>query len=308
MAALKSRMNAEPSTSQLPERIADCVQDVLGARPISTRRVSHQGCTPTERFVVALPDGATAFIKAAVSERTAGDLRREHFIYTQVRGPFMPQFLGWRDDGALPILLIENLEDAFWPPPWTRGHIETVQRTLSQVAATPAPPGLDSLETVRDELSGWRRVADDPRPFLSLQLCSARWLEAALPALLAASDAAVLEGDALLHIDVRSDNLCLRNEQAALIDWNHAARGNALVDVVGWLPSLHDEGGPAPDEIVGDEGADITALLTGYFASRAGLPPVSDAPRVRPLQLRQLAVALPWAARVLSLPPPDVGT
>lgn len=298
-------MNPEPTNSPLPERLSTCVQDVLGARPVSARLVSHQGCTPTERFIVALPDGATAFVKAAVNERTAGDLRREHFIYTQVRGPFMPQFLGWRDDGQLPVLIIENLENHFWPPPWSSEHIAAVRRTFSQVASTPAPPGLPSLETMRDGLSGWRRVADDPAPFLGLRLCSARWLEAALPILLAASDTAVLEGDALLHIDVRSDNLCIRNGQAVLIDWNHAARGNALVDVAGWLPSLHDEGGPAPDEIVGDEAADIAALLAGYWASRAGLPPIPDAPRVRPLQLRQLRVALPWAARASRLPPLD---
>jgi aminoglycoside phosphotransferase (APT) family kinase protein len=140
-------------------------------------------------------------------------------------------------------------------------------------------------------------------PFLRLHLCSHGWLDQALPILLAASEAVVLAGDALMHLDVRSDNLCLRGGQAILIDWNWAVIGNPELDVAAWLPSLHAEGGPAPEEILPDHGP-LAALLSGYWASRAGLPPIPDAPRVRELQLMQLRVALPWAARALGLPEP----
>jgi hypothetical protein len=48
----------------------------------------------------------------------------------------------------------------------------------------------------------------------------------------------------------------------------------------------------------------MAALVSGFFAARAGLPVIPQAPRVREVQRVQLAAALPWAARVLDLPPP----
>ena len=113
----------------------------------------------------------------------------------------------------------------------------------------------------------------------------------------------MLEGEAFLHLDVRSDNLCLRQGRAVLVDWNLAHVGNPLLDIVAWLPSLKLEGGPDPWELVPDSQG-FAALLAGFFASRAGLPPPPTAPRVREFQRRQAEVALPWAARELGLPPP----
>jgi len=89
-----------------------------------------------------------------------------------------------------------------------------------------------------------------------------------------------------------------------LIDWNFACLGNPMADVAAWLPSLHAEGGPAPDEILPDGAAEFAALLAGYFAAHAGRPEISEAPHVRTLQLSQARTALPWAARALGLPPP----
>jgi hypothetical protein len=45
--------------------------------------------------------------------------------------------------------------------------------------------------------------------------------------------------------------------------------------------------------------------MAGFFAGRTGLPAPPTAPQVRPFQLRQAEVALPWAARELDLPPPE---
>ena len=86
--------------------------------------------------------------------------------------------------------------------------------------STPPPDGLSRLAD--DPSWSWRDVAGDPEPFLGLGLCSAAWLDQALPAFLAASDPSLLDGDGLLHGDVRSDNLCIRDGQAVLVDWNWA--------------------------------------------------------------------------------------
>src|SRR5207249_10523946 len=44
-------------------------------------------------------------------------------------------------------------------------------------------------------------------------------------------DATPLDGDAPLHCDIRSDNLCLRDGRAIIFDWSHGRVGNPEFDV-----------------------------------------------------------------------------
>ena len=76
---------------------------------------------------------------------------------------------------------------------------------------------------------------------------------------------------------------------------------NPVFDIVVWLPSLEIEGGPKPETILSNAGQHA-AILSGYFASQAGLPGV---PNVRKIQFKQLQSALPWTVRELDLPPLD---
>jgi hypothetical protein len=256
-----------------------------------------------DRWRVVFADGSSAFVKASVNEDTAGFLRDEHRVYSALREEFLPQLLGWEDDGARPVLVLEDLTDSVWPPPWTRAGVEAVLATLERVAATPPPAGTPRLADALRSFSHWQGVADEPEPFLGLGLCSPEWLDAALPVLLAAAKEAELAGDALVHCDVRSDNLCLRDGAAVLFDWNWASVGNARIDVAFWLPSLVlEEGCVRPEDVLEDE-PELAALVAGFFAALAGLPPPAGAPTVRGFQLAQLEVALPWAARALGLAP-----
>ena len=102
---------------------------------------------------------------------------------------------------------------------------------------------------------------------------------------------------------VRSDNLCLRDGAAVLVDWNWAVVGNPTVDLAGWASSLTSEGGPPPESVAPDA-PELASLLAGYFAAQAGLPAPAFAPRVRQVQLSQARVALPWAARALGIEEP----
>ena len=94
-----------------------------------------------------------------------------------------------------------------------------------------------SQPLTRHLLHGWTEVESDPAAFLSLGLCSTEWLESALPELLAASERCDVQGEAFLHLDVRSDNICIADGRAVLVDWNWASLGNPLVDLVFWLPT-----------------------------------------------------------------------
>jgi hypothetical protein len=70
---------------------------------------------PAGRWVVDLADGSTAFAKVGTTENTANWLRTEHETYRPLTAGFMPRLLGW-DDVDAPILLLEDLSGAVWPP------------------------------------------------------------------------------------------------------------------------------------------------------------------------------------------------
>jgi hypothetical protein len=282
------------------QRIAQLARKEPAAwRPIA------RGYTPAERWQLTFADGSTAFAKFGSTPATAQWLRAERAAYGRISGHFMPGFLGYDEHPERPLLLLEDLSAAHWPPPWRTGDVERLLQTLREMAAVPLARGaLPDLEADRGRFAGWLNVERDPAPFLSLGLCSESWLAEALPSLLMAQDLALLAGSELVHGDLRSDNLCFLPERVVLVDWNGARRGSAAFDRAALAPSLRLEGGPLPEELVPGDGA-LGALVCGYFAANAGLRPIADAPMVRWIQLRQLRIALPWAARALGLPPPD---
>ncbi len=287
-----------PDTPAIARRIAA----LLGS-PARAFRGVPGGYTPVRRAVVTLEDGRTAFVKIGVDEATAGWLRAERRIYAALSSPHLPAFLGF-DDAEPPILALEDLSGARWTPPWDADDVTAVRTALSALAAARPAVALAPLsEHVAAFATGWGDVAAAPRPFLALGHVSAEWLQAALPRLVAAEDAVPFAGDDLVHLDVRSDNLCITERGAVLFDWNLACRGNRDVDVAFWLPSLAAEGGPPPEAVLPDA-PELAAWVAGFFAARAGLPDIPSAPRVRHIQRVQLATALPWAIRALGLPPP----
>jgi Ser/Thr protein kinase RdoA (MazF antagonist) len=259
------------------------------------------GYSAAQRWTVTCTDGTTAFVKHASDGLTATWLRQEYRVYASLRAPFMPALLGWDDDGEMPVLVLEDLSGAEWRAAWTPARISRVLDTLHAIAATPPPAALPSLDTQRPLFTGWAHIAREPEAFLSLRLCTRAWLTQALSLLTRAEADARLAGDDLLHFDVRSDNLCFAADRVVLVDWNWACRGNRVVDVASWLPSLHAEGGPPPEAILPHEPG-LAAAISGYFAARAGRHAESAQARaVRTLQLTQLRVALPWAVRALGL-------
>ncbi|MGZ4354632.1 MAG: hypothetical protein ACXVZ4_13925, partial [Gaiellaceae bacterium] len=191
-----------------PEVVARAAA-LLGGAAADWTRVANRIDSPNERWLIRLADGRSAFAKAGFDEQSAEWIRAEHRVYAAVEGSFMSRLLGF-EDGGHPVLVIEDLSAATWPPPWTRELVEAARAALGELAATAPLPGLPPIGQDRELADGWERVAADPEPFLSLGLCSRAWLEAALTALREATAAAPLAGEALLHVDVRSDNLCLR--------------------------------------------------------------------------------------------------
>jgi thiamine kinase-like enzyme len=258
------------------------------------------GYSPAIRLRCRTP-AASFFAKIGATPLTADFLRREISVYRTVSGAFMPKLLAFEDDAEAPILILEDLSAAQWPPPWDDRRVELVLARIHEMHDTQASlagAGVDGAAR-----SNWQAVAADPAPFLALGVATARWLDAALPILMTHEARCRTDGKSFTHMDLRSDNMCITARGALFVDWNFACRSNPALDLGFWLPSLAYEGGPAPERILPDA-PDVAAWVAGFFAARAGLPVIPDAPRVRVVQLRQLETALPWAARALGLPPP----
>jgi hypothetical protein len=82
----------------------------LGLEPV--RRVEAGGYTETERWIVARPEGDTAFAKLAVDHLTADWLRAEWRVYGRIKAPFLPAVVAWHDRDGLTALVLEDLSGA----------------------------------------------------------------------------------------------------------------------------------------------------------------------------------------------------
>jgi aminoglycoside phosphotransferase (APT) family kinase protein len=120
---------------------------------------------------------------------------------------------------------------------------------------------------------------------------------------LEASAPSAVQGETLLHFDMRADNLLIANGRVYVVDWPSACIGAAWVDWVAMIPSVVMQGGPPPEavldrfEINDASSAEIDATLcslAGYFVVRALDPPPPGLPTVRAFQAAQGEVALAW--------------
>jgi hypothetical protein len=289
----------EDSEMDLSERVAAVVgQEVVALADLP----GAGGYTPALRRIAALADGSTVFVKAAVDDATTEWIRAERAAYEALGDrSFLPAFVGG-DEG---LLVLEDLRHGHWPPPWRPGDIDRVFSMLDDLAATTAAKEVPTLNDARgDLLAAWWAVAQDPDPLSRLGVSTPQWLVAATPVLAAVAEEARLDGDSIVHYDVRSDNLCLLEGRTVLVDWNLLCRGNAEIDRVFFAQTVTMEGGPEPWDLLPGADPALVATVAGFLAERAPGPPIPTAPRVRQVQLAQLQICLRWAARVLDLPTP----
>ena len=109
-------------------------------------RYTPGGWSVSVRGVLTLADGRTVFAKLGDVPDTARAVRDEIAACRLLgRHPFMPRLLA--EDSAVPLLVIEDLSRARRVPPWTAPTLDDFRRLCEELGATPAPPGLISLDT-----------------------------------------------------------------------------------------------------------------------------------------------------------------
>ncbi|WP_141013601.1 protein kinase family protein [Nocardioides sambongensis] len=281
----------------LPSPIRRTIEQRCGS-PVVRADSQRAGFTPGFASVLTCADGSRHFVKAASTKAQRGfaEAYRVEARKLRMLPPDAPApRLRWLHDADDWVVLGIEYVDARAPyRPWEPDDLAAASAALVDAAAvlTPAPPGLDSAV---EEFATWPAywdASDHPR--------------AADCGALAARYAAVVDGQTLVHTDVRDDNLLLRPDgSVALCDWNWPVAGAA------WLDSLFLLIGPRGDGLdveahiaahpllaaVEPEHIDIViALILGHFETSARLPVPRYSPFVRDAQAWQRDVLHDWLA------------
>jgi phosphotransferase family enzyme len=326
----RTGVEAKAPWRAVPAAVQRAVEEVAGARVTRGARI-WGGYGPAPTFRLRLADGRGVFFKGihgASNEFAQRALSSEERVYRELGAlitPWAPRFYGavavddWR------ALLLEDLGPKS-APPWTLALARDAARDFAAFHAHTlgcAMPGW--LESFTDDAADitWERVEEETGGFgrLAELACdhasnAHAWLRAAQPQLArVASLVGAIPGPyALIHGDVRSDNLRVVNGHLRLFDWPFAQRGLPEFDLVEFAQSVTVDGGPEPERMVDwyrdrlavrDDALDASVCwLAAFFAHFAWQPDIPELPRLRRFQRQQLAVTLRWAARRLALPTP----
>jgi aminoglycoside phosphotransferase (APT) family kinase protein len=284
-----------------PRAVERAVAAALGREPSSWQPVVA-GHTHAEKWLV---DGA--FVKAGNESSARAQIEREARTLAALGDvAYVPRVHGFDVVDEWAVLVLEDLSGAQWPPPYPdRGG--ALLAAVAEVGATPAPPFLRRHDGERPYGTYWSRVAADPGPVVELGVCSAAWLERALPELDAAEARVSLAGDELVHNDVWAGNVCHTERGAVLIDWADALVGDRRIDLAYALLSIRAADAEPPPVDFADEAAYAAYLAgaDGLYASQPAPDWIAHGSVLRAGWLHDFAYALRWAAALLGLPPPS---
>jgi len=306
--------------SSLPTHVRAGVEDLLGA-PVVEAETQRGGFSPGVAARVRTAAGGRAFVKAAgldLNPGTPSIHRREAAVVADLpAGLPVPALLGSLDDGDWVALVLEDLPGRHPHLPWRAGELDRILTTVADLhsALTPtplswAPAAWDDLE---EELTCWRRLASQPAPPAGLDDWALRNLSALVE--LEAGARQACAGDTLLHMDLRSDNLLVTDDDVRVVDWPWACVGHPLLDAAVFAITVATQGGPPPSQTVDalgthhpdirgadpDARAALATALAGYFTAKALDPPPPGLPTLRAFQAAQGVVARQWV-RDLRLP------
>lgn len=303
--------------ADLPAVVRTGIEAALGS-PVTSAMTRPGGFSPGTAAVVTCTDGARAFVKAVGTPLNPQThlLHRQEARVAAALPPSLPTpRLRWSGEFAdgedVWVALTFDVVDGEPPPqPWTPAAAAAVVGALSGLAeaATPCPvAGLPRVaERLAKDLAEWSVLAADPPEDLDpWERRHLDWL-AAGPERLAASGE--LEGDTLVHLDVRADNLLVTPDGAVVVvDWPWAARGGPWVDTVLFALDAAVHGGVDPERLVGGSAlvaeadpaavTDLVLGLGGMWSAAMRRPDPPGLPTVRAFQRRFHDAALAWGRR-----------
>ncbi|GHH60864.1 hypothetical protein GCM10018781_06300 [Kitasatospora indigofera] len=307
-----------PRWTDLPPWVRELIRRRLGG-PVAAGASAGGGFTPGFAALVRGPAG-TEFVKAvdAVAHPHIADCyRREAAINRALPAGVPAPALRWAEESAGWVVLgFDPVPGARMPAdPWRPEELAAALDACAALAGALAGPspellalGLKPLrpEPGEDDFDDWRRLAGGAPGAELLP----GWFPAGLIEPLAALEEhwiAATAGDAVLHEDLRRDNIVLDAAGRAWIcDWNWPRLGASWFDLTLLLATAHADGHdadrlfgrhPAARDAAPEQLDSALAALTGYFLRSGGQPdPPSGSRMLRRHQTWSGEVTLRWLA------------
>ncbi|MXZ88788.1 MAG: aminoglycoside phosphotransferase family protein [Dehalococcoidia bacterium] len=303
---------------QAPQRLREAFEAWAGS-PVAEAVTQPSGFSPGVAARLVLENGRRVFVKAVgpdINPDSAGIHRREIAVISGMPEDVSAPRLLWSLDegeGGWVALAFEDIEGEHPRQPWDLRQLDRILDALVRLGdrLTPSPllPEAAPRASASFPQTCWTILRDEKghrrralAPWFRQNLDRLADLEAKIPE--------AVEGDTLVHFDIRADNILLTDDRVWFLDWPHACVGAAWVDVVVMAPSVTMQGGPPPEEIVAahpawraadpDDVTAVVAALAGAFTEWGSRLPPPGLPNLRAFQQAQGAVARDWLLRRLS--------
>jgi hypothetical protein len=294
--------------AHLPPHVRTLVERRCGSSVVEA--VSQgAGFTPGFASVLVCADGSRHFVKAASTkaQRMFAEAYREEArkLTALPDGVPAPRLLWLHDADDWVVLGLEHVDARAPRRPWRQADLDACLAMTEQVAErlTPTPTELAGSDFVAD-FADWPAYWDRVRASAPDLPGFAEHADEA--ASLAAAYAEVVDGDTLVHTDVRDDNLLLTADGRVLLcDWNWPVRGAAWLDTLFLMIGPRGDGldveaalaaHPLTRGVPADAIDTVLALVTGYFLMSAAQPVPSTSPYIRDAQRWQGEVCWRWLA------------
>lgn len=285
--------------SHLPPSVRAHIDARLGS-PVEDAASQDSGFTPGFASVLTCADGSLHFVKAAAStaQRMFAESYRTEARKLRALPPATPApRLLWTDEvDDWVVLETEYVEGRAPHRPWTDDDLATASAMAVETAKVLTPAPGTGLDRAAEEFGAWPALwdrIDHPRA-ADIKALAERFAE-------------VVEGETLVHTDIRDDNILIRADgSAVLCDWNWPVVGAAWLDSLFLLIGPRGDGLDVEAHIAGHpllgvvppEHLDIVlALVLAYFTTSANEPVPATSPHVRAAQAWQRDVIDDWLAQ-----------
>ena len=265
---------------QVPERVRSAVETSMGSVVVEAA-TQEGGYSPGAAARVRLANGGRAFVKALSANLhlpSVGLYRNEASVMPHLPPELpVPRLLDVYDDGIWVALVYEDVEGRHPEIPWRSDELDRVAGAIADLGAALDPSPWRDAPAFADVnaslIQAWRAIAMSPPSEL----------DPAVRHLLdkvAADEVDLMEvvrGEALLHNDIRSDNILLtRDGQVVFVDWGMPCKGAVWQDLVMFAFTAEFQGGADADLLmrthpvtrdIADSSIDVV-VLAGYAAYR----------------------------------------
>lgn len=239
---------------QLPDHVRSHVESALGSEVVAATPQGG-GYSQGAKARIRTRKGGRAFVKALSVDRDAPSIelyRTEAQVMPHLPADApVPRLLDAYDDGNWVVLLMEDIDGH--PPaiPWEEHELDRVAGAITDLGValdpSPWPEAPTFAEVNAGVVQAWRDLVAYPPPDLDPSI--RRMIDRLTADQVDLVE--VVQGEVLLHNDIRSDNLLLTPDgRVVFVDWGMPCKGAIWQDLMMFAvtPDLYQ--GADPDLLV----------------------------------------------------------